>query len=96
MKNPVPDETEEKGAEYRGGCVDEYGGKTAGTDGNIPKDNLLHGIVRIDIKHVDRTVFIQRQINSYCDQAAGQVKGCCACKCMQRKEQPGTPGKRTG
>ena len=88
MKNPVPDETEEKGAEYSGGCVDEYGGKIAGTGGNIPEDDLLHGIVRIDIKHVDRTVFIQRQINSYCDQAAGQVKGCCACKCMQRKEQP--------
>ena len=54
MKNPVPDETEEKGTEYSGGCVDEYGGKIAGTGGNIPEDDLLHGIVRIDIKHVEQ------------------------------------------
>ena len=95
-KKTVPENKQDEGAEYCGSDIDKNRGKIAGTDGNIPKDNLLHGIVRIDIKHVDRTVFIQRQINSYCDQAAGQVKGCCACKCMQRKEQPGTPGKRTG
>ena len=72
MKNPVPDETEEKGAEYRGGCVDEYGGKIAGTGGNIPEDDLLHGIVRIDIKHIDGAIGIQGKIQYKRNKAADE------------------------
>ena len=42
-KKTVPENKQDEGAEYCGSDIDKNRGKIAGTDGNIPKDNLQIG-----------------------------------------------------
>lgn len=89
-ENSVPDKKQDESPQYCGSDIDKNGGKIAGSGGNIPEDNLLHGIVGVDIEHVDCAVFIQRHVNAGGDQAAGQVKHGAPGKCAQG--EPGDAG----
>ena len=55
-ENFVPDKKQDESPQYCGSDIDKNGGKIAGSGGNIPEDNLLHGIVGVDIEHVDCAV----------------------------------------
>lgn len=86
-ENSVPDKKQDEGAEYCGADIDKNRGETAGSGGNVPEDNLLHGIVRINIKHVDRTIFVQIHVNAGGDQAAGEIKRGASRKRVKREAE---------
>ena len=58
----------------------------------IAKDNLLHPVIGINIEHIDRAEFIQRQVQKFRDQAAGQIQACTVYKRTQWERG----GKRAG
>ena len=75
-----PDNAEYIGSDNICGDIDEYPGSVSGERSDFLKNYLPHSIVRTDIEHINRSVWMKNYIKYRSDHTADQIANSAAGK----------------